>query len=272
MMMLVFAAMAVEPLPQLEWQVVNDTVMGGVSNGAATPIDDGQLRFEGRLSLKNNGGFVSVRSWPADLGLDDARELVLRVRGDGRTWNFNAYHEDVRMRAGSYRVPVPTVAGEVTEVVVALADFEPTSFGRPVMGAPTLDSRPDRIDRVGFLLGDKSPGPFALEVLSIEVVEGRRERGPGARGVVSRLSEAVDAGVSAFNRGDEATCRDLYSGALRVVVGSPALTDGERRTVRNALATAANQRSADASWTLRHAIDTVLGGGVVGVTSRARVQ
>ena len=140
------------------WNVVNDTVMGGVSTGSLSATAAG-VRFTGRLSLEQTGGVVSVRSAPADLGWQDAAAVRVRVVGDGRTWTFNAYRSDVRIRAGSYRVALPTVAGEIVDVVLPLSDFDPTSFGRPVGGAPTLDARPGRIDQVGFLLADKRPGP-----------------------------------------------------------------------------------------------------------------
>jgi hypothetical protein len=42
------------------WRAINDGVMGGVSLGEIVAIDNG-LRFQGTLSLENNGGFASVR-------------------------------------------------------------------------------------------------------------------------------------------------------------------------------------------------------------------
>ena len=42
------------------WRAVNDSVMGGVSMGRMVKAED-TLRFDGELSLENNGGFASVR-------------------------------------------------------------------------------------------------------------------------------------------------------------------------------------------------------------------
>ena len=43
------------------WSTVNDKVMGGVSTSKFY-YDGNQAIFEGKISLKNNGGFASVRS------------------------------------------------------------------------------------------------------------------------------------------------------------------------------------------------------------------
>ena len=68
------------------WRTVNDGVMGGVSQGQMVAIDSG-LRFQGRLSLENNGGFASTRRlFGGDLA--GAGGVRLRVKGDGRRYQF----------------------------------------------------------------------------------------------------------------------------------------------------------------------------------------
>ena len=42
------------------WVVVNDTVMGGWSRANYRYVDD-QIQFTGDLSMRNNGGFASIR-------------------------------------------------------------------------------------------------------------------------------------------------------------------------------------------------------------------
>jgi monofunctional biosynthetic peptidoglycan transglycosylase len=259
MIPVLLASALAAPVPQLGWYAVNDTVMGGVSQGRTQPLDDGQVRFTGELSLESNGGFVSIRSQPsADLDLDQATALRVRLRGDGRAWKVLAYREDIQMRAGGYRTPIQTTDGEVVEVTLPLASFMPSSFGRPVPGAPALDAHPERIVQIGFLLADKNPGPFALDVLSVEVVDGRRARGTGGDAIRRRLDKAVSKGVPAYNRGDPGTCRDLYREALEGIVASEVLTDGERRIVSEALEQSASLPPDQGAWALRHAIDTVM--------------
>ena len=149
-----------------EWGTINDGVMGGVSDGRFRITDRQTLEFFGTLSLENNGGFASLRSRPRRLGLQAGDTLVARVRGDGREYQLNLYTADRRM-AFSYRALARTRRGEWIEVRIPLNQFEATSFGRVVAGAGPVD--PGSVTSVGFLLGEKTPGPFALEVAWIKV-------------------------------------------------------------------------------------------------------
>ena len=151
------------------WQAVNDGVMGGVSEGRYRMTDAGTMEFSGRLSLENNGGFASVRSRGADLGFARGDRVVIRARGDGREYVVNLYTRSGRM-AFSYRAALPTIDGQWSETTIALEDFIPTSFGRRVAGMGAVD--PGEITGLGFMLSDKRPGPFRLEVESIEVQSG----------------------------------------------------------------------------------------------------
>jgi len=152
------------------WQAVNDGVMGGVSDGRLRITPRQTLEFYGTLSLENNGGFASVRSRPRTLGLRTGDTLVARVRGDGREYQLNLYTSG-RMMAFSYRAPVKTRAGEWIEAAVPLDRFEATSFGEVLRRAGPVDPR--SVTSIGFLLADKNPGPFVLEVAWINVVSGR---------------------------------------------------------------------------------------------------
>lgn len=69
-----------------QWQSVNDGVMGGRSSGRAALTSERTLRFEGNLSLANNGGFASIRTRPSRLPLAGGDVLIVRVRGDGREY------------------------------------------------------------------------------------------------------------------------------------------------------------------------------------------
>jgi monofunctional biosynthetic peptidoglycan transglycosylase len=149
------------------WQTVNDGVMGGVSDGRFRITERQTLEFYGTLSLENNGGFASVRSRPRSLGLQAGDTLVARVRGDGREYQLNLYTAE-RMRAFSYRAAAQTRPGEWIEVAIPLDRFEATSFGRVLRGAGPVDPR--SVTSIGFLLAEKTPGPFSLEVTWVKVL------------------------------------------------------------------------------------------------------
>lgn len=143
------------------WPATNDGVMGGLSEGRSTITRDGLLRFSGKVSLENNGGFASIRSAPAEKDLSAYDGILLRVRGDGKRYAFTI-RTDLRIPAGSYRVKFDTQAGEWVEVFMPFADLRATSFGVELSDAPPLDPR--KIRSFGFLISDKQAGPFTLDV------------------------------------------------------------------------------------------------------------
>ena len=152
-----FSGTADEPA----WNAVNDSVMGGVSRGGAKLID-GSLHFRGVLSLENNGGFSSIRSGGPTRDLSAAKAIVLRVKGDGRTYRLQlATNAEFRRSRISYQAEFPTKRGEWTEVTVPLASLVPQFRGQ-VLSGPTLNRT--RIEEIGLSLSDGNPGAFALEI------------------------------------------------------------------------------------------------------------
>ena len=148
-----------------KWQVVNDGVMGGVSEGRFKITNDKTLEFSGRLSLENNGGFASVRTRAKQLGLEKGDLVVAKVRGDGREYTLNLY-VNKPLIAFSYKATVQTKKDEWIEIKVPLDKFEATSFGRVVKDAGPVD--PKDINSLGFMLSDKKAGSFKLEIESIQ--------------------------------------------------------------------------------------------------------
>jgi monofunctional biosynthetic peptidoglycan transglycosylase len=148
-----------------KWTCVNDGVMGGVSQGKHR-IREGKLILDGNLSLANNGGFASVRSATGRLDLRDSDELLIRVRGDGRTYHVNLRVPNNRM-AFSYRASFASKAGEWQEVRIPVNEFRATSFGLVLRNASPVDSQ--SVNSIGFMIADKKPGPFQLEIDWIKV-------------------------------------------------------------------------------------------------------
>ena len=70
-----------------EWFLVNDDVMGGVSQARIQRINQSVMSFSGRLSLKNNGGFSSIRSFLPESALASFDGLTFKIRGDGRLYS-----------------------------------------------------------------------------------------------------------------------------------------------------------------------------------------
>lgn len=149
------------PKDAQQWRPVNDGVMGGRSEGAFRVSRDGILEFYGNLSLENRGGFASVRSRTTELESPQAEALLIRVRGDGRSYYCNLYVPGNRI-AYSYRAKIDTEAGRWQEVRLPLSAFRATWFGRTLPDAPEIDA--ENIRSLGFMIADKKAGPFKLEV------------------------------------------------------------------------------------------------------------
>lgn len=146
------------------WRAVNDGVMGGISAGEIVAIDQG-LRFQGKLSLENNGGFASVRRL-LDSKLDNVRGISVRVKGDSRPYQFRLRTDD-RFDGVSWRHVFDT-DGSWQTVELMFEDFEPVFRGRIVRGVAPLKA--SRIRQLGILLADGKAGAFQLDLGAIEFI------------------------------------------------------------------------------------------------------
>ena len=149
---------------QHRWYPVNDGVMGGLSASGLTFTDQGTGLFAGELSLENNGGFASVRTVIGPVDLSNHAGLEIKVRGDGRTYQLRLRLND-RFDGISYRAFFETQADQWTSIRVPFSEFQPTFRGRILDEAPALDT--SAIQQLAFMLADKQPGPFALEIGSV---------------------------------------------------------------------------------------------------------
>lgn len=147
---------------KLDWRIVDDGVMGGLSQGKREIGTDGILRFFGTLSLEKNGGFSSLRTGDVKMDLSGAEGVVLRVKGDGRTYQLRfSTDAEYRGREMSFQAGFPTTKGEWTEVKVPFKRFLGTWRG---MELPDKVFDPAKIRRIGLQLADKKAGPFELRV------------------------------------------------------------------------------------------------------------
>ena len=147
----------------LNWNIVNDSVMGGRSQ-ARMSIKNNIAEFKGYLSLANNGGFSSVRAYyPNDL--IDINSIVLRVKGDGRKYNFRVRAENNSWV--SYTQSFATEKDTWQEISLSIEDFYPTYRGYNLRNIPKLSE--SIIREVGLMLSDKVEGNFKIDIDWIKV-------------------------------------------------------------------------------------------------------
>jgi len=160
------------------WIIVDDVVMGGRSNGNFALSPEGHGVFSGKVSLENNGGFSSLRTGNVKLDLGGAEGVILRVKGDGRSYQVRLSTDaEYRGREMSFQAGFPTEKGKWTEVKVPFARFVGRWRGTELPDKP-LD--PSKIRRLGLLLADNKEGPFELRVDWIRTYGGNNTPTSGA--------------------------------------------------------------------------------------------
>ncbi len=166
------------------WFSVNDSVMGGISEGGFSITDENTLRFAGKLSLDNNGGFASIRSKDVPIELADASGIIVNARGDGRTY-WVGLREANQRGASSFRAYLPTVKGELKSILIPLSDFKYQTFGRTLPSDPL---NPTAVRSIGFTIADKKAGDFELEIESIEIAFGDTVAHPSTTGTIADVA------------------------------------------------------------------------------------
>ena len=157
----------------LDWRIVNDGVMGGLSSSKLELIEDGKALFSGYVSLENNGGFASVRGLLGEKDASGIDKILIRVKGDGKKY-------DLRIRTNrnfdgiSYRVPFKTEKDKWTTHEFFLSDFIPSFRGRKLKNRPLLTA--SEIRQVGILIADKQVGKFELVIDQIKGVNSSQEK------------------------------------------------------------------------------------------------
>jgi len=147
------------PNENLNWQIVNDGVMGGLSYGRLELTGDSEAVFSGNLSLDNNGGFSSIRAYYPP-NLTDLNSIMIRVKGDGRKYSFRVRTNDSSW--ASYSHSFETIEDEWVEHSLPLDSFYPSYRGYNLRNMPNLSDLV--IKEIGFMISDKNPGKFILEI------------------------------------------------------------------------------------------------------------
>ena len=140
-------------------RIVNDSVMGGASTSRLIQTGAG-VRFEGEVSLENNGGFASFRG-PVRVPAESAG-LLAKVRGDGQRYKLILKLDDSTTTA-QYQAAF-IAPGEWQTLRFVPAGFAAVFRGRAV-AAPAV--RFVDVQSVGVMISDMQPGAFRLELSDI---------------------------------------------------------------------------------------------------------
>ena len=145
----------------IEWQAIDDRIMGGCSHSRPEYLQGIGLRFSGTVSLDNNGGFASIRSNQGCFNLSGHSGLKIRVCGDGKTYKLSL-RTDLYYDGISYQAPFVTEAGIWQEITLPFDQFTPTHHGITLTTVPAMDTA--RVKSFGLFIADKQAGPFKLDI------------------------------------------------------------------------------------------------------------
>ena len=151
---------------QHRWFAVDDGVMGGVSQSTFS-VNEGCGWFHGEVSLENGGGFASVRRQPDEFEVSLTRTAGIRltVKGDGRAYQLRLKSRQLS-DACAYRVIMTPPADEWATLSFPWQAFDAIRRGSLLTDAPSLEA--DSITQLGFLIADRTAGPFCLGVQRLE--------------------------------------------------------------------------------------------------------
>ena len=142
------------------WSIVNDNVMGGVSTSKF--YFDGKTGiFQGNISLKNNGGFASIRKNINKITVSPEKKINLAVKGDGKVYQIRIKKD--RDDYFSYVHNFKT-NGKNEIISVTLSEFYPSFRGRKLSEE---NFNHNQIEQISILIGNKVEEEFKLKIEKI---------------------------------------------------------------------------------------------------------
>lgn len=143
------------------WNVVNDDVMGGVSDSQIDVGENNSLLFSGEVSLENNGGFATLRSPTDNYDFSNYKGFYIKVKGDGKTYSLS-FRQTKYFTGYNYNQKFETRKDQWQVFEFPFDDFNLKYYGREVENFDSPDKK--SIKQISILISDKQEGPFQLEI------------------------------------------------------------------------------------------------------------
>ena len=147
-----------------KWRIVNDGVMGGVSQANIYLSEVNNIIFTGNVSLENNGGFASIRRGFDGDQLKGLSTFLLKVKGDGNIYKFRM---TTKGSYANYSADFKTIKGQWMDIKIPVENFKPYYFGRSIR-APKF--KVHKVNSMSILISDKQEGNFSLEIEYIKAL------------------------------------------------------------------------------------------------------
>ena len=145
------------------WNIVDDSVMGGISSSDFSVDANGHGVFKGSVSLENNGGFCSVRYFFKPITLNNQKTFTIRLKGDGKKYQFRVKSNASDYYSYVYEFQTTT---EWQTIEIPISEFYASFRGR-TLNLPNYDG--NYLEEIAFLIGNKKKEDFQLLIDKIEV-------------------------------------------------------------------------------------------------------
>ena len=145
------------------WEIEDDVVMGGRSQGVFKLNEEGHAVFSGVVSLENNGGFSSLQWYFPPMDVTAYTTALLRVKGDGKAYQFRVESEPGLRHNYVYTF---ATSGEWETIEVPLAEMYAEHHGNRL----DLPNYPGKIlSQIRFLIANGEAETFTLLIDRIEL-------------------------------------------------------------------------------------------------------
>ena len=142
------------------WSIINDGVMGGLSQSRAR-LDGDAVLFTGNVSLKNNGGFVSLRSPMGNFDLSGYSQLEIRFKSDTNRSFELLLEKETPFYLPKFRTKFAAKSQDWETITIPLKNIEISRMGNTIQEG--IDPKVLRgVQRIGIILADKQEGSFNL--------------------------------------------------------------------------------------------------------------
>lgn len=143
------------------WIVIDDIVMGGVSQSSVSYSKEGYSKFKGNISTAYNGGFSSMRLRFKTVNIEDAQTVVLRIKGDGKRYQFRLKEQ---WRDAYSFIHYFETNGNWQTIEIPLKEVNASYRGRMLRNISFSNST---LEEIGILIGNKTNESFELLIDAI---------------------------------------------------------------------------------------------------------
>lgn len=140
------------------WQITDDVVMGGRSNGTFSINKSGFGVFKGHVSLENNGGFSMVQYQFETKKVDAFSKVCIKLKGDGKPYQFRIKTNSSDKH--SY-IALFETTGNWQTIEIPFNSMYPAFRGRKL---DIANYPAEQMEQIAILIGNKKAEAFELEI------------------------------------------------------------------------------------------------------------